>query len=94
MAGELALAVWPLTNDLLGVQPARAQTRGLIWGLDVAPLPLKAGLERGQGRAQPPSWGTAGVLTKTAPPSQPVCPLAHPYPFKDTPGKCREGWQE
>lgn len=43
MAGELALAVWPLTNDLLGVQPARAQTRGLIWGLDVAPLPLKAG---------------------------------------------------
>lgn len=92
--GELALAVPVLTNDLLGVHPGWGQTRALDQGLDVASLPLKAGQERGHGGPQPPSWGAAGVLTKIAPPSQPVCLPARPLPFKDTPGKCRERWQE
>lgn len=92
--GELALARPVLTNVLLGLLPAWGQTRALVQGLDAALLPLKAGQEWGQGRPWPPSWGAVGVLTKTVPPSEPVCLLAHPHPFKDTPGKCREGWQE
>lgn len=92
--GELALAFPVLTNDLLGVQLAWGQTRALVQRLDAAPLPPKARQERGQGRPQPSSQGAAGVLTKTSPPSQPVCLPARPHPFKDTPGKCREGCQE
>lgn len=51
--GELVLAVPVLTNDLLGVQPARGQTRALGQGLAAAPR----GRSGVRAEHSLPSWG-------------------------------------